>query len=125
MSKIKKEAGAGMHFLGWVEHEFLADLYKNATVHVCPSWYETPGLASLEAGAEGCNIVVTDKGSTREYFGSYAYYCEPDSILSIRAAVVKAYSAPKNNRLKNIILENYTWEKAAEKTVLAYKTVMG
>lgn len=125
MDKIKKEAGPRMHFLGWVGHEYLADLYKNAKVHVCPSWYETPGLASLEAGAAGCNIVVTNKGSTREYFGSYAYYCEPDSVSSIRDAVLKAYYAPQNDRLKGIILENYTWEKAAEKTAIAYETVMG
>jgi glycosyltransferase involved in cell wall biosynthesis len=124
MNKIKKEARRGMHFLGWVGHEYLVDLYKNAKVHVCPSWYETPGLASLEAGAAGCNIVVTNKGSTQEYFGSYAYYCEPDSVSSIRDAVLKAYYAPKDERLKDIILRNYTWEKAAKKTAIAYETVM-
>jgi len=125
MDKIRKEARSGVHFLGWVKHEELIDLYKNAKVHVCPSWYETPGLASLEAGAAGCNIVVTEKGSTREYFGDDAFYCQPESVASIREAVLAAYHAPKNLRLQETILKNYTWEVTAQKTAQAYQTVMG
>ncbi len=93
-------------------------------MHVLPSWFETTGLSSLEAAAMGCNLVITRKGDTEEYFGDMAYYCEPDDISSIREAVLNAYSAPKNPKLKDHILENYTWNKTAEQTLNAYKTVL-
>ncbi len=57
-----------------------------------PSWFETTGLSSLEAAAMGCNIVITRKGDAYEYFGDYAYYCDPESPDSIFKAIEKAAS---------------------------------
>lgn len=124
MKKIEEEKRPGMYFLGWINHDEITELYKLARVHICPSWYETPGLVSLEAGVSDCNIVVTDLGSTREYFGSLAYYCKPDSIISIHDEIIKAYNTPIDKQLKDRILKNYTWEKTAEKTAVAYKTLL-
>jgi len=111
-------------FTRTVPHQQLIKIYQNARVHLCPSWYETPGLASLEAGAAGCNIIVTDRGSTREYFGPHAFYCQPDSVSSIREAVLKAYHVPKTKQLQELILQNYTWAKAAEQTAKAYEVIL-
>jgi len=61
----------------------------------------------------GCNLVITDRGDTKEYFGNYAYYCEPDSIGSIRKAIIKACESPINPKLKEHILKNFTWKKTA------------
>ena len=50
------------------------EVFKNmieAKVNVLTSWIETPGLVSIAVYA-GCNIVVTDKGSVRDYFHDYA-----------------------------------------------------
>lgn len=124
MEKIRREAGSSCFFLGQVPNKEVYRLYKLAKVHCLPSWYETPGLASLEAAASGCNIVITNRGSTREYFGEYAYYCEPSSIESIREAVFRAYNTPRNELLKKHILNNFTWEIAAGKTAEAYGHVM-
>ena len=121
MKKIEKEIRPGMHFLGQLEHEKIIELYQIAKVHVCPSWYETPGLVSLEAASLGCNIVVTDLGSTREYFGHHAFYCKPDSLISIHDQVLKAYESPKDRTLKEIVDKNFTWKRAAEKTAEAYE----
>lgn len=124
MKKLRDEAGPHCHFLGQLPNREVYRLYGSARVHCLPSWYETPGLASLEAAAAGCNIVVTDRGSTREYFGEYAYYCEPDSVESIRDAVFRAYDAPKSEELKRHVVRNFTWAKAAEKTAEAYERVV-
>jgi len=88
------------------------------------SWAETCGLSSLEAGVMGCNLVITDKGDTRDYYGDYAYYCEPDSLESIQAAIITAYNSPPNPGLKRHIRENFTWEKAAEKTLEGYRMAL-
>lgn len=118
------EADENVLFLNHMPHEELVSAYGAARVHVLPSWRETPGLVSLEAGLAGCNIVVTNRGSTEEYFGDFANYCEPDDVLSIRNAVLQAYEAPKNSALAEHILKNFTWEKAAERTLEAYRTII-
>lgn len=122
--KVLKEAPSNVKFLGFVPDRELPSLYKVAKVHVLPSWMETTGLTSLEAGAMRCNIVVTDKGDTRDYFGDLAFYCEPDDVSSIERAVRAAYNAPFREALRELILKNYTWKKAAEETLKAYEMIL-
>jgi len=122
--QIKKEAKKNIHILGEINHNLLPQFYALAKVHVLASWMETTGLSSLEAGLMGCNLVITDRGDTKEYFKDYAYYCEPDSIVSIRNAVSQAYENPVNPQLRQYILDNFTWQKTAEKTLEVYKSVM-
>lgn len=121
----KKEANPKTVFLDQMKYENLASAYAAAKVHVLPSWFETPGLSNIEAGLAGCNIVVTDKGSQKEYFKNYAAYCNPNSIESIRREVVKMHRARKTKYLSSYILQNYTWDKAAQKTLDAYNHVVG
>jgi len=71
-----------------------------------------------------CNIVVTRKGDTYDYFEDYAFYCEPDDVNSIKKAIEDAFSSPVNSKLKQKILANYTWEKTAEATYKAYKKIL-
>ncbi len=120
--EICKEASSeNVIFFNEMKHYELSSAYAAAKVHVLPSWFETPGLSTLEAGLAGCNIVSTDKGSTKEYFQDFVHYCDPNNEKSIGEAVLKAYIRPKNNELKNYILNNYTWEVAASKTLEAYQ----
>jgi glycosyltransferase involved in cell wall biosynthesis len=123
-AQVIKEAGPNVHCIGTVEHTKLPDFYKAARVHVLASWMETTGLSSLEAGAMGCNLVITAKGDTRDYFADHAFYCEPDSVESIRTAVIKAYNAGVDPRLRQRILDNFTWEKAAAMTLEGYRMAL-
>lgn len=120
----KKEAGSNVIFINWANSETLASAYYAAKVHVLPSLYETPGLVNLEAGLAGCNIVATDKGSTKEYLSDYAWYCNPEKIDSIRRAVLDAFSAKKSPDLRKYILANFSWEQTAEKTLRVYERVL-
>ena len=122
--KCKNIANQNIVFLDHIAHDDLPSAYAAAKVHVLPSWYETPGLSSLEAGLSGCNIVSTDRGSTKEYFKDFAEYCNPSSIDSIKKAVIKAFHKPKDDRLKIYILKNYTWDRTAEETLEAYKMLL-
>lgn len=122
--QCKKEAAANICFSEWLSEEGLHEMYRSAKVHILPSYFETTGLSSLEAAVMGCNIVVTDKGDTRDYFGDNAWYCEPSDIASIKNAVDAAYAAPYNEQFREYILEHYTWKKAAEETLKAYKEML-
>jgi glycosyltransferase involved in cell wall biosynthesis len=123
--QIRREAGPDVHFLGQVEHALLPALYKAARAHALVSWMETPGLSSLEAAAMGCALVVTDRGDTREYFGDFARYCEPDSVESIRAAILEACERSADPALRQRVRQEFTWAKTAERTLEGYLLALG
>lgn len=107
-----------------ISHDRLVASYQAARVHVLPSWFETTGLVSLEAALCGCNVVTTNRGYTRDYFGDLAWYCDPAKPASIREAVELAHAAPFQAELRLRTLENYTWEKTARATLAGYEKVL-
>jgi glycosyltransferase involved in cell wall biosynthesis len=117
-------ASANIQFIENLAQDRLVDYYSRAKVHALPSWFETTGLSSLEAAILGCNIVITDKGDTKEYFGDMAFYCNPESPESIRRAIEAAAGSPPNEELPQKILKEYTWSVTAEKTFEAYRQVL-
>lgn len=95
--------------------------YRSARVHAQPSWFETPGLSSLEAAAEGCRIVCTNVGSAPEYFGAHATYCSPHDVASVRGALEEALAAgPADESTRLFVREHFSWQHAAEQTWNAY-----
>jgi glycosyltransferase involved in cell wall biosynthesis len=122
--ECKKIAGQNIVFTGQLRHEQLVYYFQRAKVHVLPSWFETCGLSSLEAAATGCNIVITDKGYTREYFGDDAFYCNPEDAASIYNAVSLAAKTDCSTGFQEKIRKEFTWTQAAKKTAEAYKKVL-
>ena len=119
--QCKSIAADNVTFIDHLPQQDLVKYYKRAKVHVLPSWFETTGLSSIEAAAMGCNIVITDKGDTREYFGDDGFYCDPAAPKNILDAVEKASTAVFNENFRKKILEKYTWKQAALQTLKAYK----
>jgi glycosyltransferase involved in cell wall biosynthesis len=117
-------SGNGIRIVGYVPKEELYQAYQSAWVHALPSWFETTGLSSLEAGAMGCNLVVGTGGDTREYFEGHASFCDAADQQSIEKAVEEALSKPLSLDFREIILEHYTWKRAAEKTLEAYEKAL-
>ncbi len=111
-------------FLSPLPHDSLPGIYALAAVHALPSWRETPGLVSLEAAAAGCKIVTTSIGSTSDYFGDLAWYCTPNDLPSIRQAVEHALHAPPSGELRQQILTEFTWQRAAEATLKSYQKAL-
>jgi glycosyltransferase involved in cell wall biosynthesis len=120
----RKKAGKNVQFIESLPQKELLQYYAKAKVHVLPSWFETTGLSSLEAAAMGCNIVITDKGDTREYFEEMAFYCDPASPDSIKKAIEKAATAPPCLSLQEKINTQYTWPLAAAKTFEVYQQIL-
>lgn len=117
-------AAANIEFIDHLPQPELVDYYSRAGVHVLPSWFETTGLSSLEAAAMGCNVVITDKGDTREYFGDDAFYADPADADSIRKAIEQACGAGHKPNLREKILQKYTWAQAANCTLAAYQQIV-
>src|SRR5688572_16912576 len=123
-NKCKRTAASNIQFIPFMSHARLLDYYQKAAVHVLPSWYESCGLASLEAAAAGCRVVATRNGFASSFLGDDAFYCEPSSTSSIRQAVDRAMQAEPPIHLQQRIRENNNWHKAALQTSIAYKKVL-
>ncbi|MDN3547625.1 glycosyltransferase family 4 protein [Mucilaginibacter aquaedulcis] len=117
-------AGPNVSFLNRLPHDEMVKYYQLAKIHVLASWFETTGLSSLEAAIMRCNIVITDKGDTSDYFANDAFYCDPASPESIRAAIDQASKVSFNEALIDRILTQHTWKKAAEQTLQAYNLLL-
>jgi glycosyltransferase involved in cell wall biosynthesis len=117
-------AAKNIIFLDHLSQEELVQYYQKAKVHILPSWFETCGLSTLEAGAMGCNVVITEKGFTREYFEDFAFYCDPSSPASILQTVENAARSEVNKALQEKIFSHYTWKQAALQTLSAYKKIV-
>jgi glycosyltransferase involved in cell wall biosynthesis len=111
----------------YIEHgPMLANTFAAAHVHALVSFNETPGIVNLEAGLNGANLVVSALPTILEYLGErHAWIVDPNNMESIANGLYKAASAPRNakNSAKHI-LENFTWEKVAKKTLEGYKKIL-
>lgn len=117
-------AASNIEFIDYLPQQELLKYYTQAKVHVLPSWFETTGLSTIEAAAMGCNVVITDKGDTRDYFENDAFYCDPSSPESIYQAIETASNESYNEYLGRKIAAKYTWQQAARQTLKAYQTVL-
>jgi glycosyltransferase involved in cell wall biosynthesis len=101
----------------------LASAMAAARVFALPSWFETPGLAALEAAAAGCAVVITPYGCTREYFGHRAVYANPSDTRQIAQALQRAWETGPHAGLADHVLDHFAWSTVAQATKEAYDRV--
>ena len=110
--------------IGRMDADMLSSAYAACRAHVLPSWYELPGLVTLEAASRGKNIVVTRTGTTADYVADKAFYCAPWDADSIASAVLAAYYSPAKQGLVEMAT-SFSWDKAIEETISAYCQIVG
>jgi glycosyltransferase involved in cell wall biosynthesis len=82
--RVFDTGGDNLIYIKYIEDSnLLVSAYKACDIFCLPSTLETPGLAAIEAYVNEAKLVITDKGSTKEYFGDNAIYVSPESIDSI------------------------------------------
>jgi glycosyltransferase involved in cell wall biosynthesis len=113
--------GYPVYFLGKMNFEELSDAYAAAKVLLQPSYFETPGLSAIEAGMCGCNLVVSNRGCTKEYFGDRVEYCNPADPDTIATAISNAWKKPRNLSLSAFLLSQYTWNNSIDDLINAYE----
>ncbi len=125
--KCLEVAGKDVVFLKPMLHndELLSSAYAACRVFALPSWYETPGLAALEAGLAGADIIITQEGCTKEYFENYALYVNPGRISDIREKIEKILVSGSKSGLRKHIEKKFLWKAAAKQTAAAYASILG
>ncbi|QEK12096.1 glycosyltransferase family 4 protein [Crassaminicella thermophila] len=124
LKQCMKVRSENIYLLENIKTSELNSIYKSARVHVLPSWLEYPGLANLEAGMAGCNVVTTEIGSTKEVFGEFVRYCNPYDNESIYKEVMESFEEKGNGLFRDFIRENYTWKKVAKKILEIYLSLI-
>ncbi|HFC09904.1 MAG TPA: glycosyltransferase family 4 protein [Chloroflexi bacterium] len=118
-------------FIGWVPHERAMEYMARADVFTLPSWQETFGLVYIEAMAHGKPIVAVKgqgvDGIVRH--GETGLLVKPRDVNALVKAIDFLFSHPEEaramgKRARKLVLENYTWEKNAEKTIKVYEEVL-
>ncbi|MGJ0843078.1 glycosyltransferase [Clostridium tertium] len=120
----KVENNENIYYVDQLAENMLFSAYRNAKVTVISSWFETTGLVGLEAAKMGSNLVITEKGYTRDYYGDYVEYCSPDDHESILKAIEKTYNKPVNDTLIEKLNDDFNWDKTGMLTKYAYDDLM-
>ncbi|NMC61800.1 MAG: tetratricopeptide repeat protein [SAR324 cluster bacterium] len=107
-----------------ISPEMMASAYMACRIHVLASWYELPGLVSLEAARYGKNVVATLKGTAGDYMGDWAFYCDPSDWRSVQNAVLAAYYSPAKEGISDFV-KRYTWDETARQTYSSYCDILG
>ncbi len=127
LAQCRREAGPQVRFVPPVPHASADQMaaYARCGCLVLPSWFETPGLVALEAGASGTPLVLPRRGAAPEYFGPLARYVDPRDRPGMAQAVAEACRQGRNPRLAQLVLDHFTWHHAAAVTAEVYRQVLG
>jgi glycosyltransferase involved in cell wall biosynthesis len=113
----KSEARDSIRFLGQVEGLERPLLYSAAEIFVYPSFFEGFGFPPLEAQACGTPVVVSNRTSLPEIFGSSALMVDPWRVEEIADAVrsLLSHTSLREEMAKKGIenAKRFSWSRAA------------
>ena len=114
--------------LGYIPHEDLPLLYNGASMFIFPSLSEGFGMPVLEAMACGTPVITSSVDALPEVTDGAALYTDPYSVDEIAGAMHRLHVEPQTAaRLRHLGLERvktFTWQRAAEQTLAAYKQMV-
>jgi glycosyltransferase involved in cell wall biosynthesis len=113
---------------GIVPEEDLPGLYAGASVFLYPTLYEGFGLPVVEAMASGVPVLTSATSALQEIAGGFAYVVDPMDVDAI-ARGIRALALDENTRAHFAELGrkralDFSWDKAAEKTLEVYAAVL-
>ena len=124
-------------FTGWLPHEQVRAHLERAQVVVLPSWFETFGLALLEALDTGARIVASDIGAFREIAGNSGrvHWVAPRSVASFQQGLLSATAQkrdtaeyPVETRAdappeRSALTKTNSWDACREQYVAMYRAL--
>jgi glycosyltransferase involved in cell wall biosynthesis len=115
----------GVHWLGHVGEEELAELYRHAIALVFPSRYEGFGLPLLEAMAHRTPVIASNRSSIPEVARGAAILVDPDDGEGLRDAMRRiAADAELREELTRRgaeVVSGFSWSETARATINAYE----
>lgn len=116
-----------VHFLSYVDVEFMPYIYNGALLFVYPSLYEGFGLPPLEAMACKVPTIVSNTTCLPEVLKDAALYVDPYSEEDIAQKILLVL---ENVELRNqlaqkgyFLSKSYSWEKTVMNTLKIYQQI--
>lgn len=102
----------------------LIDFYSGAKVCVVASKWEEFSLVVLEAGLNGCNLVVSENVGAKEYFNDIeVFVC--DDYDGLKKSIMKEFSSERDHKgYSKYIKENFLIDSIVEKYEEVYRSVL-
>ena len=102
------DGAENIHYVGYLSDEQLFAYYRRCRAFALPSLIEGVGMVALEAAVYGAEIVLTDLGAPKEYYGGRAFLVNPNDVDSIGQGIVKALNEGRSQpELRKFVLDNY------------------
>ena len=121
-----------VEFLGRQPHHQVMEHMAMCDIFSLPSWQEGFGVVYLEAMASGKPVIGCEGEGIEDFVehGKTGLLVKPRDVDSLVEALDFLLSHPEEaramgERARKLVLEDYTWEKTAEKTIAVYKEVLG
>ncbi|HDQ13222.1 MAG TPA: glycosyltransferase family 4 protein [Sediminispirochaeta sp.] len=121
-----------VEFLGRQPHHQVMEHMAMCDIFSLPSWQEGFGVVYLEAMASGKPVIGCEGEGIEDFVehGKTGLLVKPRDVDSLVEALDFLLSHPEEaramgERARKLVLENYNWEKTAEKTIAVYKEVLG
>ncbi|MBD2164352.1 glycosyltransferase [Calothrix membranacea FACHB-236] len=117
-------------FAGFVEGETKNMFMQGSDLFVLTSYAENFAVVVLEALAVGLPVLITPSVALASLVQQYELgYVSPMNVSAIASALENYLSYPQQvkqmgERARQIITENYTWEKIAARMIDNYKTII-
>ena len=125
----KSQVADRIHFTGFVDDEELRRLYGACDLFVYPSFYEGFGLPILEAMACSRAVVCSNVTAVPEVADGAAILFDPysisETVRAMRDVLIDAELRARLERLGTQRAAQFSWERAARKTLDVYYDVMG
>lgn len=118
-----------IEFVSGISDEALVRHYNSATIAVAPSLYEGFGLPAGEAMACGAPVVSTTGGSLPEVVGEAGVLVPVKDPKALADAIAALLADPARRALLSAagrarVAEKFSWRRAAQDTVAAYRTAI-
>lgn len=115
-------------FVPYASSAMLAEAYAEASLLIYPSRYEGFGMPPLEAASVGCVSLVAENPATTEICQNAVFYFDASNQdeFSRMLSVALTDTSGRADRLRRAkkLLETYTWEECARKTLGAYSSLL-
>lgn len=133
LQELAKELGVyeRVEFIGMLSHDDVLKYMSEADIFSLPSWNEAFGVVYIEAMACGKPVIGCEGEGLEDFVRNFetGLLVKPKDVNSLAEAMDFLLSNPDKakeigKRGQKLVLDNYTWEKNAEKTIRVYQEVL-